>query len=247
MSQQIAIFGASSAIAMEVAKIYAKDGETLHLISRSAEKLDSFKKDLKIRGAAQVFTYSFDFEKDTKYFELLENILGNTGGKIHVSLIAYGTLPKQDLCEKNLEETLKVINLNGVSTISLLHHLANLYELWQGGTIATISSVAGDRGRPSNYTYGTAKSMVSTYMQGLRGRLNSAGVQVLTIKPGFVDSPMTAEFEKGPLWAKPQDIAQGIVNAIKGGRNIVYLPFFWLFIMLIVRHIPEFIFKKLKI
>lgn len=247
MTQQIAIFGSTSAIAMEVAKIYAAKGCTLHLVARTAEKLDAAKKDLKVRGALQVFTYSFDFNRKDGYKELIEEILTNTGGKIHVSLLAYGTLPDQKRCETSLDETTEVLHLNGTSPIMLLHNLAQFYTLWQGGTIAAISSVAGDRGRFSNYTYGTAKAMLSTYMQGLRARMSHLNVQVLTIKPGFVDTPMTEAFDKGPLWATAADVAKGIVRAIEKKRNVVYLPFFWFWLMMIVKNIPEFIFKKLKI
>jgi hypothetical protein len=107
--------------------------------------------------------------------------------------------------------------------------------------------VAGDRGRQSNYVYGAAKSMVSTFLQGLRNRLNGRGVHVLDIKPGFVDTPMTAEFKKGALWATPDQVAKAIVRAIKKRQNTLYTPFFWAGIMWIIRMIPEFIFKKLKL
>jgi short-subunit dehydrogenase len=115
------------------------------------------------------------------------------------------------------------------------------------GTIAVISSVAGDRGRQSNYVYGAAKGMVTRFLQGLRNRLARKGVQVLTIKPGFVDTPMTAAFPKGLLWAKPESVAQGIVAAVDRKKDVVYLPGFWCLIMMIIRHIPEFIFKKLSL
>ena len=110
-----------------------------------------------------------------------------------------------------------------------------------------ISSVAGDRGRQSNYVYGSAKALVSAFMSGLRQRLHRSGVAVITIKPGFVDTPMTAAFQKGALWAKPDQIARGIVKALDRGRDVVYLPAFWRPIMLIVRSVPETIFKRLAL
>jgi len=126
--------------------------------------------------------------------------------------------------------------------------VANRFEARRGGTIAVISSVAGDRGRKSNYVYGAAKGMVTLFLQGLRNRLAAAEVQVLTIKPGFVDTPMTAAIPKGgPLWAKPEDIATGILAAIEKKRDVVYLPWFWQWIMLIIRMIPERIFKRLSL
>ena len=115
------------------------------------------------------------------------------------------------------------------------------------GTLAVIGSVAGDRGRQSNYVYGTAKGMVATFMHGLRNRLHKSGVQVLLIKPGFVDTPMTAEFDKGPIWAQPQDIAQGILKGIDKNKSEIYLPFFWRYIMMIIKMIPEKIFVRLSL
>jgi short-subunit dehydrogenase len=115
------------------------------------------------------------------------------------------------------------------------------------GTLAAISSVAGDRGRQSNYVYGTAKGAVSLFLQGLRNRLSKSGVRVLTIKPGFVDTPMTADFPKGALRAKPEQIARGIERAVEKGRDIIYLPSFWRLIMLVIRAIPEGIFKRLSL
>jgi decaprenylphospho-beta-D-erythro-pentofuranosid-2-ulose 2-reductase len=125
--------------------------------------------------------------------------------------------------------------------------LAKQLEQQGHGCIAVISSVAGDRGRQSNYVYGTAKGALSIFLQGLRNRLGKTGVQVLTIKPGFVDSPMTKDFDKGLLWVKPAMIAQGILRAIEKKKEVVYLPFFWRYIMLIIKMIPEKIFKRLTL
>ena len=136
------------------------------------------------------------------------------------------------------------LSTNAISTISLLTHLANRLEMQKSGTIAVVTSVAGDRGRQSNYVYGAAKGMVSIFLQGLRNRLHKAGVNVLDIKPGFVDTPMTAEFKKGLLWAKPESVAGSIVNGIDRGKYEIYTPFFWRIIMLVIRNIPESIFKK---
>jgi hypothetical protein len=131
--------------------------------------------------------------------------------------------------------------------IEFITAAANYFENKKSGTIVVIGSVAGDRGRQSNYIYGTAKSMLSTFLQGLRNRLHPHGVQVITVKPGFVDTPMTASFKKGALWASADSIAAGIEKAIAKKSDVVYLPGFWRFIMLIICHIPEGIFKKLKL
>jgi hypothetical protein len=168
-------------------------------------------------------------------------------GGIDIALIAHGTLPDQKACEASVELTLQEINTNGLSVIALATRVANRMEAQGSGSIAVISSVAGDRGRQSNYVYGAAKGLVTRFLQGLRNRLAKKGVQVLTIKPGFVDTPMTAAFKKGALWAQPDDVARGILAAIENGKNEVYLPGFWWLIMAIIRHIPEPIFKKLSL
>jgi short-subunit dehydrogenase len=136
---------------------------------------------------------------------------------------------------------------NGTSTIAFVASVAQVMRQRGRGCIAVISSVAGDRGRQSNYVYGAAKAAVSTYLSGLRQRLREHGVNVLTIKPGFVDTPMTASFRKGPLWATPDTVARGIVAAIARGAGEVYLPRFWWAIMFMIRHIPEFAFRRLKL
>ena len=163
-------------------------------------------------------------------------------------LIAHGTLSDQADCEKSVDALRSEFDINALSTMALLTTLANTFEARKSGTLAVISSVAGDRGRQSNYVYGSAKAAVSTFLSGLRQRLAKSNVDVLTIKPGFVDTPMTANIaNKGALWAKPDQIAAGIVRAIDKRRSVVYVPWFWRGIMLIIRHIPESIFKKLKL
>lgn len=162
-------------------------------------------------------------------------------------MIAYGTLSDQKACENNVEMTLQELNINALSVIALLTRLAPYFEAQGEGCIAVISSVAGDRGRQSNYVYGTAKGALSIFLQGLRNRLHKSGVQVLTIKPGFVDTPMTAEFPKGPLWASPEKVALDIEKAIENKCNVLYTPSFWFLIMAIIRNVPESIFKRLSL
>jgi len=129
----------------------------------------------------------------------------------------------------------------------LLTLLANRFEAQRHGTLAVIGSVAGDRGRQSNYVYGTAKGALAIFLQGLRNRLHPAGVRVLTVKPGFVDTPMTASFKKGPLWAAPEAVAAAIVAAVERGRDVIYTPWFWWGIMTLIKLVPERVFKKLKL
>src|SRR5690606_11893908 len=161
-------------------------------------------------------------------------------------LIAHGTLPDQERIQDSVEDTLREIQTNALSYISLLTLLAKFFEQ-QHGCIAVISSVAGDRGRRSNYVYGTAKGAVSLFTSGLRVRLNKAGVSVVTIKPGFVDTPMTAHLKKNPLYAKPNKVGKRIYTAMLKGEDIVYVPWFWRYIMLVIGHIPARLFKRLPL
>lgn len=244
--QKILVVGATSAIAEATARLWAARGDALFLVGRNAARLETIAADLQVRGAASVSCFNMDATETAAHAAMLDAATAAMGG-LDIALIAHGTLPDQKACEASVELTLKEIDNNGLSVIALATLLGARFEAQGHGTIAAISSVAGDRGRQSNYVYGAAKGMVSLFMQGLRNRLVKQGVQVLTIKPGFVDTPMTASFKKGALWAQPDDIARGILQAIEKRRDIVYLPGFWRLIMLIIRHIPERIFKKLSL
>ena len=243
---KILIIGATSSIAMATARLFATEEAELFLVARNAERLNIISTDLKTRGAKAVHSSVLDITNSEQHEGLLMASIEAMNG-LDIVLIAHGTLPDQRECQQSWDTTYDELNINCLSILSLLTIIANYFEQERKGTIAVISSVAGDRGRQSNYVYGTAKGAVSVFMQGLRNRLSDSNVQVLTIKPGFVDTPMTKDFPKGPLWAKPDAIAQGIRRAISKKKSVVYLPWFWRFIMLIILHIPEFIFKKLKL
>lgn len=246
MQKNILIIGATSAIAKATLRLYAEQNHNLFLVARNETLLQNIAEDAKIRGANQVEWQALDLSNLEQHSSLLETIY-QTYPQIDIVLIAHGTLPNQQACQDNVETALQEININALSTISLLTLLANRFETQKSGSIAVITSVAGDRGRQSNYVYGAAKGMVSTFLQGLRNRLNDSQVQVLDIKPGFVDTPMTAEFKKGALWAQPEQVANSIIKAINNNRNTLYTPWFWWGIMMIIRNIPEVIFKKLKL
>lgn len=246
---RVVIFGATSAIAEHAARQLVQNGASIYCIGRNIDKLDRIIADLKVRaGSEQIIQgISADLTDIDQHTTLIEQASEALGG-LDAALIAHGTLPDQKACEADVALTLQEIQTNALSVVSLLSLLANRFEAQGKGVIAAISSVAGDRGRQSNYVYGAAKGMVSLFMQGLRNRLTKKGVSVVTIKPGFVDSPMTADFDKsGPLWAKPEIIAKGIVNAMQKGKGDVYLPRFWWGIMQIIKHIPEAIFKRLSL
>ncbi len=241
------IVGATSAIAESVMRIWASRGYSLFLVARNDKKLEEITQDLRVRGAAKVASFAMDanaYELHGECFDAAVKALGRIDGLF----VAHGTLPDQSACEASFNVARAEIETNGLSVISLCTIAANLFEQQGRGDIAVISSVAGDRGRQSNYVYGAAKGMVSIFLQGLRNRLAKKGIHVTTIKPGFVDTPMTSGFDKnGPLWATADQIAEGIVKAIDKRRNVVYLPWFWFIIMNIIRHIPEFVFKKLSL
>jgi len=162
-------------------------------------------------------------------------------------LIAHGILGNPQETQNDYQKAEEVIRTNFLSIVSLLTIISPYFESQKKGTIAVISSVAGDRGRKSNYIYGCSKAALNVYLQGLRGRLASANVSVITIKPGFVDTPMTAGFKRGPLFSSPRVIAKGIEQAIRMRKNVVYLPGYWRWIMVIIKVIPETVFKKLNL
>ncbi|MDA8151566.1 MAG: SDR family oxidoreductase [Acidithiobacillus sp.] len=244
--RHILIIGTTSAIAEATARWFAQEGDRLYLVARNPERLAAVANDLKTRGATQVETVAMDANDTVRHAALIAQAEAALGG-LDTILIAHGTLSDQKVCEASFDETLKELQTNCLSVISLLTHVANRFEEQKRGTIVVISSVAGDRGRQSNYVYGTAKAAVSTFLQGLRNRLYRSGVMVITIKPGFVDTPMTAGFRKGLLWASPEQVGKGIYRAMQRESGVIYLPWFWKFIMVGIRLMPERLFKKMKL
>lgn len=243
---KVIIIGATSAIAEATARIYANRSAKLFLVARNPQRLADIAGDLKVRGAETVGTAQLDINAIEMHGAVLDAAWDFFGAP-DVLLLAHGTLPDQQACEDSVSTALAEFATNATSTIALLTNAANRMQQERHGCVAVISSVAGDRGRASNYLYGAAKSAVSTFLSGLRQRLCSQGINVLTIKPGFVDTPMTRAFRKGPLWAKPNIVARGIVRAIDKKKSIVYLPWFWQWIMLVIKHIPEFAFRRIKL
>lgn len=244
--KKILIVGATSAIAEAAARRWAQTGNHLFLVGRNSPKLEAVAADLRVKGCQKVETYALDINDFSAHEPMLDAAEQSLNG-LDTILIAHGTLSDQIACQQSVQLTIQEITTNALSTIALLTHIANRFEKQKKGTIAVISSVAGDRGRQSNYVYGSAKAMVTTFTSGLRQRLCKSKVSVVTIKPGFVDTPMTADFKKGPLWASPDRVAKIIVRACDKKSNIVYAPWFWFWIMEIIKTIPENIFKTLKL
>ncbi len=243
---RILILGATSMLAHETAKNFIKDGAEFVLVARSPEKLTTIANDLSVRGAKQVATIQADLSDLAGHQEVLDTALAAFGG-LDMVLVAYGTLGDQQRCEQDVEATMQEFTTNCTSVISLLTLLANYFEQQRRGCIAVISSVAGDRGRQSNYIYGAAKGALSIFLQGLRNRLAKKGVTVITIKPGMVATPMTAHMRKGLLFASPKVVGSGIHTAILKHKDVVYVPGYWRYIMWIIKSIPESRFKKMNI
>lgn len=244
--KKILVLGATSAVAQAFCRRSLKQSpHDFYLVGRNAARLKNIADDLKVRGARKIFTESVDLNLFEQHEKLIQNAKAQLQGFDWV-LIAHGVLGEQKSAEHNNNQTLEIINSNYVSQATLLNFIAEIMEQQKSGTIGVLSSVAGDRGRRSNYIYGSAKAGITSFLSGLRVRLFKFNVQVLTIKMGFVDSPMTAQFPKGPLWVKPDFIANELFLLYENKKNgEVYLPFFWRFIMLIIKLIPQFIFKKL--
>lgn len=241
--KKILVFGATSAIAQHCCRFWASQGNALFLVGRNQEKLEVISQDLGVRGAVRVGVECIDLNKTHDHQRVLQVADLFLGG-IDVVLVAHGTLPNQHQCQESVEMTLQEIHSNALSTVSLLTLAANLLEQRCAGTLAVITSVAADRGRASNYVYGSAKALVTTFLSGLRQRLHKSNVTVLTIKPGFVDTPMTAAFKKGFLWAKPDDVAKRIVQAIDRRELEIYVPWFWFYIMMVIKAIPTSLFER---
>lgn len=242
--QRVLIIGATSAIAEAAARVYASRGAVLFLTSRDQQRADALAADLKIRGAGAATGHRFDVNDRAQHVPMLDAASVSLGG-VDVVLIAHGTLPDQARCEQSVDHAMQEFSTNATSTIAL--SIAIAQRLQPGATLAVISSVAGDRGRASNYLYGSAKAAVTAFLSGLGQAQASRSVNVLTIKPGFVDTPMTASFKKSGLWAKPSQVGSGIVRAIDRRKSVVYLPTFWWWIMQVIKHIPERVFRRIKL
>lgn len=243
---RVLIVGATSAIAVEVARAFAARGARLFLSGRDPAKLSAVAEDLRVRYGAQVERAVLDVSEVARHEELVDRAVRCWSG-LDVALVAHGVLPDQARCEASVAETLRALEVNFTATAALLTLLAGAFERQRNGCIAVITSVAGDRGRAGNYVYGAAKGGLHVFLQGLRNRLHAAGVTVLEIKPGFVDTPMTAHLTNRGLFASPRRVGRAIHRAITHHRDVVYVPWFWRPVMLGVRLLPERVFKRLKL
>ena len=236
------VLGATSAIAQETARLFAARGDRLHLVARNPARLQAVVDDLRARGAVQVSWAAHDLDLDPS--APIDGATAALGG-IDLVLLAQGVPGDPAGSDRSADAAARVLQTNLVGPVALLTRLAPLLE--PGACIAAISSVAGDRGRASNGVYGASKAGLDAFLSALRNRLFRRGVRVVTLKPGFVDTPMTAHLRKNALYASPAAIAAGIVRAIDSRKDVVYLPFFWRFILLVLRALPERVFKRLSL
>jgi short-subunit dehydrogenase len=241
---KVVIFGATSAIAASCAALYAARGDALHLVGRSADKLAALGARLAMAKVVPQITQA-DLDDVDGAVALWSRVTSALGGADTV-LIAHGLLGDQLAAERDFAEAERIIHTNFVSVVALLVPIANHFEAQGGGRLGVITSVAGERGRPRNYTYGATKGALNLYLQGVRSRLYPFGVSVTALKLGPVHTPMTETHRKNRLFVGPDEIAGPIVAAVDRRRAEVFAPAVWSAIMPIVRHVPEPLFQRLR-
>ena len=243
---KIVVIGGTSAIAVATIKQFAKKEAEILLVDINYERLLSVQGDITVTTGIKPAILEWEISNSDKQNLLFEKIISEFG-VFDVAFIAYGTLPVQLEIMNQPQEIQKQLSINFISVATLSSIFADYFEKRNSGTLAVISSVAGDRGRKSNYIYGSAKGGLSIFLQGLRNRLSASGVTIITIKPGLVDSPMTADIPKSPLFSSTEIVGKHIFNAIEKKKDIAYVPGFWRIVMFIIKHIPESIFKKMNL
>lgn len=244
--RKILVLGATSGIAEATCRIWAAQGARLFLVARNAEKLAAVAADLRTRGASYVDTAVADLDNTDQHPTLLAHAVNSLTG-LDVAYLTYGILGDQAKAEQDFNTAAQIIYTNYMAPVSLLTWLANFCVQRHAGTLAVISSVAGDRGRKSNYLYGSSKAGLSAFLGGLRNRVDREGVTVLAIKPGPVKTAMTSGMKGSEKFADVDAVAKSIVKAIDKRQDVLYVPFQWQPIMFIIRNIPERIFKKLNL
>lgn len=244
--RKILVLGATSGIAEATCRIWATQGASLFLVARNADKLAAVAADLKTRGAAFVDTAVADLDDTAQHASLLAHAVNSLGG-MDVAYLTHGILGDQQKAEQDFGVAAQILHTNFVSVVSLLTWLANFCVQRHSGVLAVISSVAGDRGRKSNYLYGSSKAGLTAFLGGLRNRVDREGVTVLNIKPGPVKTAMTSSMKGSEKFADVNIVAQAIAKGIDAKVDNLYVPFQWGPIMFIIQHIPESLFKKLNL
>ena len=243
---KVLVLGATSGIAEATCRIWAAQGASLFLVARNQSKLEAVAADLRARGASYVDTAVADLDDTDQHPPLLAHAINSLTG-MDVAYLAHGVLGDQPNAEQDFNTAAHILHTNLIAPISLLTWLANYCVQRHAGTLAVISSVAGDRGRKSNYLYGSSKAGLSAFLGGLRNRVDREGVTVITIKPGPTKTAMTAGMKGSEKFADVNKVAQTIVKAVDGRKDNLYVPFQWQPIMFVIRNIPDRIFKKLNL
>ncbi|MGN6435216.1 MAG: SDR family oxidoreductase [Agriterribacter sp.] len=240
----VLVLGASSDIGKAIAYKFASSGYDVQLTARSAHSLQTVQSDITIRYNVKCFVYPFDalaFHEHQSFFEALQP-------KPDITVCVFGYMNDNERVTASQEETLRTINTNFTGAVSILNLVAAYYTAQKQGTIIGISSVAGERGRQSNYIYGSAKAGFTAYLSGLRNKLYHSNVHVLTVLPGFVYTKMTEHLTLPKLLtATPAQVAEAVYKSVKRKKNVIYVKWFWRWIMYIIKFIPESIFKKKKL
>jgi decaprenylphospho-beta-D-erythro-pentofuranosid-2-ulose 2-reductase len=244
--QKILVLGATSGSAEATCRIWATQGHALFLVGRNQSKLEAMAQDLRTRGASFVELAVADLDDTDSHPALLSHAVNALTG-MDIAYLAHGVLGDQLAAEQDFNTAAQILHTNFMAPVSLLTWLANYCTQRHHGTLAVISSVAGDRGRKSNYIYGSSKAGLSAFLAGLRNRIDREGVTVLTIKPGPTRTAMTAAMPKNEKFADPNAVAKSIAAAVVAKKDTLYVPFIWAPIMFVIRHIPERIFKKLDL
>ena len=240
------VLGATSSVARAAAIELAVQGYDLVLAARDLEETELIATDVRIRSQRNVHALAFDaldFDGHAAFVSRCTDLLGDA---LYGVVLCFGHMEDQAEAQRSFAAARRTIDINYTGAVSILERFAGVFEERGEGVIAALSSVAGDRGRQSNYLYGSAKAGLTAYLQGLRNRLYHSGVHVVTIKPGFMDTRMTFGLSGLFLVATPAAAGRAIAKAIQRRRNVAYVPWFWLYIMLIIRHVPEVVFKRLR-
>jgi len=247
VSRPVLILGATSGIARAVCHGLARQKHDLVLAGRDLEELRKIAADLNLRHGVRTETLHFDALDFAGHPAFFQDCVKAAGGSLHGVVLCHGYLAPQATAQQDFDEARRMIDVNYTSAVSVLEQAAAYLETQKSGFLCAISSVAGDRGRQSNYLYGSTKAALNVYLEGLRVRMAKAGVSVTTVKPGFVDTRMTRGMKGMFLVAQPERVARDICRAIRRGRAVVYTPWFWWGIMTIIRRIPDFLFKRMKL
>jgi short-subunit dehydrogenase len=247
VSGAVLILGGTSSIARAAAHQFARAGHPLLLAGRDTDDLARDAADVQLRHGVSARVLRFDAADFPSHAPFVASCIGDENAPLDGVVLCHGYMAEQDDAARDFALARRMIDVNYTSAVSVLNPLADYFERRKAGFVCAVSSVAGDRGRGSNYLYGSTKAALSTYLQGLRSRLSKSGVKVITVKPGFVDTALTFGRPGMFLVATPQRVGADVFRAVRKGRSVVYTPWFWRGIMGIIKSIPEPVFKRMKL